>query len=175
MFVDGQIIDIVLRAVCLPALALMWIVLLVRVNGLRSFSKMTNFDFVMTIAIGSLLAAASQATEWTGFLQTVLAMATLFFVQWLTARLRKQSDRLEDMIQNAPILLMQDGVFLQDALDSSRVAKGDLIAKIREANVLSFDQVRAAVLETTGDISILHGSHLEADLLSGVRKPASAR
>lgn len=175
MFVEDQIIDMVLRALCLSAAAMVWIVLLVRINGLRSFSKMTNFDFVMTIAIGSLLAGASQSTEWTAFLQALLAMATLFFVQWLTARLRKQSNDFQELVQNCPILLMQDGVFLHDALESSRVAKGDLIAKLREANVLSFDQVRAAVLETTGDVSILHGNHLDEDLLSGVRKPASAR
>ncbi|MGB3379133.1 DUF421 domain-containing protein [Allopontixanthobacter sediminis] len=173
MFVDDQIIDLGLRAFCLAAAAMVWIVLLVRINGLRSFSKMTNFDFVMTVAIGSLLAGASQSTEWTAFLQTLLAMATLFFVQWLTARLRKASDTFEEVAQNSPVLLMRDGEFLYDALDSSRVAKSDLIAKLREANVLSFDQVRAAVLETTGDMSILHGSHLDEALLSGVRKPAS--
>lgn len=173
MFVEDQIIDLGLRAFCLSAAAMVWIVLLVRINGLRSFSKMTNFDFVMTVAIGSLLAGASQSTEWTAFFQTLLAMATLFFVQWLTARLRKASDTFEDAVQNSPILIMRDGEFLHDALDSSRVAKSDLIAKLREANVLSFDQVRAAVLETTGDVSILHGSHLDDKLLSGVRKASS--
>lgn len=173
MFVEDQIIDLGLRAFCLSAAAMVWIVLLVRINGLRSFSKMTNFDFVMTVAIGSLLAGASQSTEWTAFFQTLLAMATLFFVQWLTARLRKASDTFEEAVQNSPILIMRDGEFLHDALDSSRVAKSDLIAKLREANVLSFDQVRAAVLETTGDVSILHGSHLDDKLLSGVRKASS--
>lgn len=173
MFVEDQILDLGLRAFCLSAAAMVWIVLLVRINGLRSFSKMTNFDFVMTVAIGSLLAGASQSTEWTAFLQTLLAMATLFFVQWLAARLRMASDSFEDAIQNAPVLLMRDGVFLSEALNSSRVAKSDLIAKLREANVLSFDQVRAAVLETTGDVSILHGSHLDETLLSGVRKSSS--
>lgn len=174
MFVEDQIMDLVLRAFCLSAAAMIWIVLLVRVNGLRSFSKMTNFDFVMTIAIGSLLAGAAQSAQWTAFLQTLLAMVTLFFVQWLTARLRKTSENFQELVQNSPVLLMKDGVFLHDALKSSRVAKEDLIAKLREANVLSFDQVRAAVLETTGDVSILHGSHLSEDLLSGVRSPSSA-
>ena len=39
------------------------------------------------------------------------------------------------------------------------------VAKLREANALNFGQVRAVVLETTGDISVLHGEHLDPAIL----------
>ena len=47
--------------------------------------------------------------------------------------------------------------------------QGDLIAKLRESNVLDFAEVRAAVLETTGDISVLHGDACDEALLRGVQ------
>ena len=50
MFVNDPLVDLFLRAILLTGIAMFWVVLLVRVNGLRSFSKMTNFDFVMTVA-----------------------------------------------------------------------------------------------------------------------------
>ncbi len=78
MFVTEPSVDILLRGVILTTLAMAWVVALVRINGLRSFSKMTNFDFVMTVAVGSLLASSSQSTEWKSFVQSVIAMATLF-------------------------------------------------------------------------------------------------
>lgn len=169
MFVDSVLLDVVLRGFILAALGMIWVVFLVRIVGLRSFSKMTSFDFVMTIATGSLLAGMSQANDWLGFLQPAIAAASLFLVQWLIARLRKRSDTLEDAIQNEPTILMRNGIIDEAALKRTRVSRDDLIAKLREANVLSFDQVLVVVLETTGDVSVLHGDHLSDDLLYGVR------
>lgn len=171
MFITDATADTLLRGLLLTAVAMIWVVILVRVNGLRSFSKMTSFDFVMTVAIGSLLANASQASDWHSFLQAVVAMAALFLVQYTTARVRKSSDKLEAVMQNAPVLLMRDGVMLHDALSRTRVAESDVIAKLREANVLELSQVRAVILETTGDISVLHGDDCESKLLAGVKMP----
>lgn len=107
-----------------------------RLVGLRSFSKMTNFNFVITVASGSLLAGAAQASTWTVFSQALLTLAAIFAVQWAIARIRKESDTFEQVIQNEPILLMRDGVIDERALGRTRVARSDLIAKLREANVL---------------------------------------
>lgn len=170
MFVDPQIPDVILRGLLLTASTMVWVVLLVRLNGLRSFSKMTNFDFVMTVAVGSLLAGASQSTQWAPFLQTLAAMAALFLVQYLTARLRKASDTFEKAMQNRPVVLMRDGEILEEALTKTRVARDDLIAKLREANVLDMSEVRAVVLETTGDISVLHGDQCSEEMLQGTRR-----
>ena len=171
MFVTDTTTDVILRGLLLTAIAMLWVVILVRVNGLRSFSKMTSFDFVMTVAIGSLLANASQASNWHSYLQTTVAMASLFLVQYTTARIRKSSDKFEAIMQNSPVLLMSDGVILYQALTQTRVAKSDLVAKLREANVLDFANVRAVILETTGDISVLHGESCSSELLAGVRRP----
>ena len=49
--------DAIIRGVALGLIALVWVILVVRVIGLRTFSKMTAFDFVITLATGSLLAS----------------------------------------------------------------------------------------------------------------------
>ena len=170
MFIAEPLVDVFLRGLVLTALAMVWVVVLVRINGLRSFSKMTNFDFVMTVAVGSLLAGASQSTSWSAFAQTLTGMAGLFLVQYFAARLRSASDVFEALMQNQPVVLMRDGEIIDQALAATRVAKDDLIAKLREANVLDFSQVRAVILETTGDISVLHGSTCAEDLLQGTRR-----
>ncbi|MEM5472522.1 YetF domain-containing protein [Hoeflea sp. AS60] len=170
MFLATEYLDTIVRAFALSAIAVVWVVLLVRVIGLRAFSKMTAFDFVVTVATGSLLAGAAQATTWPAFFQATLAMAGLLGVQYVTARLRKRSERFEAIVQNAPVLLMRDGEINEDALTATRVARDDLIAKLREANVLDFADVRAVVLETTGDISVLHGPKLQERLLDSVNR-----
>lgn len=95
MFSASPTLDLICRGFFLTVMAMVWVVLLIRINGLRSFSKMTNFDFVMTVAVGSLLASASQTTTWEAFLQAMVAMAALFIVQSVSARLRRRSDKIE--------------------------------------------------------------------------------
>lgn len=170
MFLSDPWLDIVMRALILAAAAICWVVVLVRINGLRSLSKMTNFDFVMTIALGSLVAGAAQASDWKAFLQAMVAMAGLFLVQFGAARIRKSSGAAEDAIQNDPVLLMRNGEIFEDTLRQTRVAKSDLIAKLREANVLDLSEVRAVVLETTGDVSVLHGQRLDETLIENVKR-----
>ncbi|MBX7532522.1 DUF421 domain-containing protein [Qipengyuania sp. 1XM1-15A] len=171
MFFDNTFLDVAVRAAVLSAIGLVWVTMLIRIIGLRTLSKMTNFDFVVTVASGSLLAGAVQATGWEGFAQALLATAALFFTQYLVAKGRRASDAFEDAIQNGPIFLMYDGEIIEEGLETSRVAKSDLLAKLREANVLEFDKVRAVVLETTGDISVLHGDHLEDRIIDGIERP----
>ncbi|MGB7408344.1 MAG: YetF domain-containing protein, partial [Pontixanthobacter sp.] len=138
-------------------------------------SKMTNFDFVMTVAMGSLVAGASQATEWNDVAQVGAAMAVLFLFQNVASRIRKTSDRVEKLMQNDPILLMKDGEICHEALRSTRVAESDLIAKLREANALDWSKVKAVVLETTGDVSVLHGDDtLDDRLIQDLRDKTGA-
>lgn len=62
MFFENLPLDVLTRAVLLSTLAVFWVIFVVRIIGLRSFSKMNSFDFVVTVATGSLLAGACQAT-----------------------------------------------------------------------------------------------------------------
>ena len=83
--------------------------------------------------------------------------------------MRKSTDDIENVLSNKPRLLMRDGVMNEEALKAARVTKSDVIAKLRESNALDFDKVRAVILESTGDISVLHGDHFDDRLLENVR------
>lgn len=170
MFTDITTLDIVLRATLLSVIALVWVIVVVRIVGLRAFSKMTAFDFIVTVATGSLLAGAVQASDWAAYAQATLAIGALLAVQVVLALVRQSSDTAKEMMQNTPVLLMRDGVINEKALIETRTDRSDLIAKLREANALDFDCVRAVVLETTGDIAVLHGDTLDEKLLEGVRR-----
>ncbi len=176
MFAESSTFDLILRIVLLSSIGLLWVVGLVRLVGLRSFSKMSSFDFVMTVAMGSLLAGAAQAFEWSAFIQSLGAMSTLFAVQYSIAKLRFAFDPVEDGIENQPMLLLKDGIVYDQALAATRVTRRDLLAKLREANVTHIDEVKAVVLETTGDISVIQGDDaLSEQLLEGVNKDLGSK
>jgi len=146
------------------------IILVTRISGLRSFSKMSAFDFAMTIALGSLF-ASTVAGPNPSLLLGLVTMSLLFAGQTLIATLRK-SEFVQHLVDNEPILLMVDGQILDKNLSQANVTHDDLRAKLREANVLQYNQVKAVVFETTGGISVLHGdpdAKLDPDLLKDVR------
>jgi len=153
-------------------LAILVVVVLCRINGLRSFSKMSSFDFALTVATGSLLAGTVQNTD-TGIGIGLVSIVAVFAIQYFTARLRQSFGWAQRLIDNEPLLLVERGQILHDHLKAARVTEDDLMAKLRAANTFSLADVRAVVLETTGDISVLHapGSDraLHPDILNGVR------
>lgn len=170
MFTHANVPDAILRILILGPFSLIWIASVVRLIGLRSFSKMTAFDFVTTVATGSLLANAASANTWMDFIISNAAMLALLGTQAVIAAMRVRSVKWLGVLENEPILLMRDGTMLHENMKRTRVAEPDLRAKLREANVLDLSQVRAVVLETTGDISVLHGERLEEKLLESVRE-----
>ena len=132
------------------------LILFVRINGLRSFSKMSSFDFAATIATGSIVGAVI-LNDGTDFPVGIAAVAAILVVQGIVSRVRAASRAVESTLDNTPLLLMEGETILDANLARANMTKRDLIAKLREANVLDPAQVRAVVLETTGDVSVLHG------------------
>lgn len=155
--------------VTVSALAILGTVILIaRIIGLRSFSKMSSFDFVVTLATGSIV--ASVASSSTSLANGALALVVLYGCQWSIARLRRHTGWMQRVVDNEPIALMLEGRFLDENLTASRVTVDDVRAKLRQNNVHRLDDVRAVVLETTGDVSVLHGDGpIDADVLADVR------
>ncbi|REL32941.1 DUF421 domain-containing protein [Rhodohalobacter sp. SW132] len=133
------------------------IILFTRLSGLRSFSKMSSFDFAMTVAVGSLFASTILAKD-PPLIQSVIALGALFGLQIIVAKLRGISPLMSKIVDNQPTLLMKGSQMLEENLKSTKVTTDDVRAKLREANVTDLNQVKAVILETTGDISVLHST-----------------
>ena len=158
------------RGLLLTFIAVLWTVLLVRLVGLRAFSKMNSFDFVATIATGSLIAQAGTREQWDEYLQAMTAILGVFLIQWLLANARQRWDRVGNLISNEPVLLMDRGKFLDSAMAETRVSRSNMLEKLRSAGISDVSEVRAVVLETTGDISVIRGDDIDEQLLAGVRR-----
>lgn len=150
------------------------LVLLTRISGLRSFSKLSSFDFAVTVAIGSLIATVLVAED-PPLLQGAVALTALYGVQIGLGVLRQRWDWVPTLVDNEPLLLMDGDQVLHGNLAKGSMTEADLRAKLREANVIDRSQVRAVVMETTGDVSVLHapsdGPDLDPTLLQDVRDP----
>ncbi|WP_031429078.1 DUF421 domain-containing protein [Flavimarina sp. Hel_I_48] len=147
------------------------IIIITRISGLRTFAKMSSFDFASTIAIGSILAAVVMNTGQS-MVKGAIALGGIVAFQSIFSLAIRKSEKLKQLFTNTPMLLMKDGVIIYKNLEKTNVGEDDLIAKLREANVTDFSQVLAVVLESTGDMSVLHSDSekLMPKILQGVRE-----
>ena len=125
-----------------------------RIFGKRSFSKMSSFDFAMTVAVGSIIATCI-LSDSVSMIEGIVGLGFVYLYQ-LSAALMRRMDWFKNLIDNKPLLLMDSPHLLENNLKKARVAKEDVQSKLREANVIELSEVKAVIFETTGDISVLH-------------------
>jgi uncharacterized membrane protein YcaP (DUF421 family) len=148
------------------------VVFLLRVSGKRTLSKMNAFDLVVTVALGSLLAATLLGSG-TSLAQGILAFAMLVGLQYGVNRLSVHSAWFQRIVKGDPSLLVYDGRFLEDQLKRARVPQAEVLDSVRQAGMESIEQVRAVVLETDGSLSVIRrAGHEAVDTLRDVDAPA---
>lgn len=158
--------DLVLRTF----LVMFAIILASRVFGLRSFSQLSGFDFPIAVAFGSVLASAITTPDQSIWVP-ILAVAALFCWHMIVAPLRQRFPKLERAVDNQPLLVMEDGKVLDENLRIGSMTRFDLWAKLREANVAKLDQVKIAVIEASGEFTVVYGSDtVSPELLEDVRR-----
>jgi uncharacterized membrane protein YcaP (DUF421 family) len=133
------------------------LLLLTRLTGLRSFSKMSSFDFAITVAFGSII-ASTLLTKEPSLANGVLGLGVLYGIQYLISKGRRLTDTVERLVDNVPLLLMAGEEVLSKHLDEARITEDDLRVNLRKAGINHPQQVLAVVLETTGDMSVLKTS-----------------
>jgi uncharacterized membrane protein YcaP (DUF421 family) len=142
--------DIVFRA----TFVFFFILLLTRVVGRRELSSMEPFDLILLVVIGDLVQQGVTQNDFS-VVGAVLAITTMgmltVLVSWAGWRWRA----LRPVLEGEPIILVQDGDPIKTNLDRNRITVDEVLAAAREQQVEALDDVRWAVLETSGRISII--------------------
>ncbi|MDQ6629033.1 MAG: DUF421 domain-containing protein [Pseudomonadota bacterium] len=133
------------------------LVVLLRISGKRTLSKMNAFDFLVTIALGSALATV-MLSKSTSLAQGLVAFALLvgcqFVVTWLSVRWRW----VRKLVTGEPGLLLYRGEFIASAMRQCRVTEDDIRAALRAAGVGDRTEVHAVVLETDASFSVIESA-----------------
>jgi uncharacterized membrane protein YcaP (DUF421 family) len=148
----------IVRVVIIGVLAYVALVILLRVSGKRTLSKMNAFDFVVTVALGSTLATILLSKD-VALLEGITALALLIFLQYLIAWLSVRSKRVSNLVKSEPKLLFHKGEFLTAAMNAERVTKEEVCAAIRSGGVANYEEVSAVVLETDGSFTVTKKRH----------------
>ena len=152
MWFDGW--DSLLRILVSGVVAYAGLVLLLRISGKRTLSKMNAFDFVVTVAFGSILASMLLSKDVT-LTEGLTGFGVLIGLQYVVAWLSVRFPFVERVVKATPSLLVWQGRMVHDTLRRERVTTEEVHAAVREAGYAGLEAVEAVVLETDGQISVV--------------------
>ncbi|MEE4210289.1 MAG: YetF domain-containing protein [Parvularcula sp.] len=143
--------------VCAPILYAL-LIISVKVSGKRTAAQMNNFDWIVTVAIGSIIGSGivSKNVE---LAEAGFASVLLLTMQGLLTRLCERSDSFENAIKLTPKLLFSNGEFVDANLKNERVTEREILSTIRRGGYASKDSIAWIILENDGQMSIIPKSN----------------
>ena len=144
-----------MESVIRPVLVYLVLLLLLRLTGKRTLAQITSFDFVLLLTIGN---ATQQALigEDNSMVHGAIMVATLIGLNYVMQLLKQRSKWFERVLDDIPLVIVADGKPLKDRMHKARVDEEDVLDAARESCGLEhMDQIRHAILERDGQISII--------------------
>jgi uncharacterized membrane protein YcaP (DUF421 family) len=142
--------DLVIRATVIFG----FIFLVTRIAGRRQLGELEPFDVILLVVLGDLVQQGiTQSDESVTGTLIVISTVTLLSVAvgWVSFR----SGRVRLITEGEPIILIHDGQIVESNLRRERLTRGDLEEEARGQQLRSLDEVRYAILEDGGSISII--------------------
>jgi uncharacterized membrane protein YcaP (DUF421 family) len=147
---SGTVLSIALRT------GIVYLALLVglRLTGKRQVGQMTPFDLLLLLLLSNAVQNAMTGPD-TSVAGGLAAAATLFAVNAAVAWTARRSGRAERLVEGTPTLLIRRGREIGSNLAREGISREDLLRALREHGVDAVEDVRTAVLEVDGTVSVL--------------------
>jgi uncharacterized membrane protein YcaP (DUF421 family) len=134
------------------------LIVFVRAAGKRSTSKMNNFDWIVTVAVGSVLASMAVLKDVT-VADGALAMALLLGLQYLLTTATSRWTWARNLFLASPTVLYAHDKFHKQEMKKQRICEGEVISAIRESGIGSLKDVVIVTLEPDAELSIVRKGH----------------
>lgn len=126
-----------------------------RIAGRRTLGEMTAFDFVLLLIIGGSTQRAITGEDYS-LTNALILVSTFVAIDVVLSLLEVRSPRLHRILNATPTILAENGRFLHRRMKSARVTEHNIMESARRLHGLErADQIKFAILEANGDISIV--------------------
>lgn len=125
-----------------------------RLGERRTIAELSNFDFVVAIAIGAIVGRTATTRNPT-YLQGMAAILALLAGHHAVGLARRRWPWCRHLFEKPPVVLVEGGQIRDRALDQADLTTADLAAKLRERGVTRLEDVELAVLEPNGHMSVV--------------------
>ena len=132
-----------------------YLMVVVRVSGKRTLSETTPFDFLLLLIVSEATQNAMIGSD-RSVTNALIVITTLFVLNIGLSLLRRQFRVMDRWLVDVPLVLVEHGKPIPERLWKSRLDESDILAAARLSQGLErMDQIKYAVLERTGGISII--------------------
>ena len=145
-----SIVEKVLRSV----VVYLFIVAAFRITGKRQVGQLTPFDLVVLLLISNVVQNALIGND-NSLGGGLLGAVTLLALNYGFVEITYRSKRLRHTLEPYPTMLVHDGRIIEANMRRERISHDDLHAALRRSGLVDASQVRFAVLEATGGISVV--------------------
>lgn len=143
--------ELVIRA----AVIFLALFIILRIAGNRQFSELTTFDAVLLIVVAEVTGNSLSGEDYS-LTASIIVIVTLVALDIGMSLLKQRFKRLDKVAEGVPILLVENGRPIRENIKSERVDEGDILAAARrQRGIERMDEVKYAVLERDGRISIV--------------------
>jgi uncharacterized membrane protein YcaP (DUF421 family) len=129
--------------------------LLLRLAGRRTLGELTSFDFVLLLILAETTQQALLGEDLS-VTNAFLLIVTLTGIDVVVSLLKRRYPQVDRIMDGEPLLLVDDGRPLRERMHRARVGEADILEAARRLRGLErMDQIKYAILEHTGGISII--------------------
>jgi uncharacterized membrane protein YcaP (DUF421 family) len=131
-----------------------FLLVLLRVTGKRQVGQLAPFDLVLLLVLSNAVQNSMNAGD-NSLVGGLISATTLIALNWMVALATYKSKWLESAVEGRPQILIHNGRLYGDAIEKAKLTRHELDAALREAGCTCVEDVRAAILENSGAISVV--------------------
>lgn len=143
-------LEFIIRA----AIVYVFVMVVLRLAGKRQMGELAPFDFVLLLLLSNGVQNAMNGGDNTitaGLIITVTLVGLNSMIAWLAFK----NKEIEKVVEGRPEILVHNGYLYSDVLKRNQITHHELNDALRQNDCTSLDDVRLAVLETNGQISVI--------------------
>jgi uncharacterized membrane protein YcaP (DUF421 family) len=154
-----------MESVFKPLAIYLFLLLIFRAAGKRTLAETTPFDLVLLLIISEVTQQAMSGEDYS-LTNAAVLISTLVGTDLAVGAMKRRWPRASRVIEGLPVVVVKDGRVLEERLKGSRMDRDEIMEAVRDHGLESLDDVKYAVLEPSGEISIVprrRGAGIAAD------------
>jgi uncharacterized membrane protein YcaP (DUF421 family) len=131
-----------------------FLVFMIRIAGRRPGKQMSPFEFVLVFFIGGLILSPTIGDD-RSLSNAVCVILTVSIMHFIFAWLKQRSPRFGRIVDGTPLILLEKGQRCTETMSRMRVQDADVMTAARARGLKDLTQIKYAVLERNGEISVI--------------------
>lgn len=142
--------ELILRSV----VVYLFLILLLRITGKRQVGQLAPFDLVLLLVLSNAVQNSMNGGD-NSLIGGLIGACTLIAINYFVAMLTFRSKRIEALVEGRPQILIHNGVLFENVMTEARMTHHELNSALRRAGCLTVGDVRCAMLENNGAVSVI--------------------